>query len=126
MRNTGSRRLFGRRVIYTEATEIHQDNVIEVLQKAMLTHLDNQADIDYLYKYYRGDQPVLYRKKEVRPEINNMVVENRANEIVSFKTGYLVGEPVQYVSRGGEESVASEVLTLNDCRKTSPSRTRSW
>ena len=114
MRNTGSRQLFGRRVIYTEATEIHQDNVIEVLQKALLTHLANQADIDYLYKYYRGDQPVLYRKKEVRPEINNMVVENRANEIVSFKTGYLVGEPVQYVSRGGEESVASEVLTLND------------
>ena len=114
MRNTGSRRLFGRRVIYTEATEIHQDNVIEVLQKALLTHLANQADIDYLYKYYCGDQPVLYRKKEVRPEINNMVVENRANEIVSFKTGYLVGEPVQYVSRGGEESVASEVLTLND------------
>lgn len=114
MRNTGSRRLFGRRVIYTEATEIHQDNVIEVLQKALITHLANQADIDYLYKYYRGDQPVLYRKKEVRPEINNMVVENRANEIVSFKTGYLVGEPVQYVSRGGEESVASEVLTLND------------
>lgn len=114
MRNTGSIRLFGRRVIYTEATEIHQDNVIEVLQKALLTHLANQADIDYLYKYYCGDQPVLYRKKEVRPEINNMVVENRANEIVSFKTGYLVGEPVQYVSRGEDKAIADEVRRLND------------
>ena len=114
MRNTESRRLFGRRVIYTEVTDINEGNIIDVLQKALFTHLANQADIDYLYRYYRGDQPILYRQKEVRPEINNTVVENRANEIVSFKTGYLVGEPVQYVSRGGEESVASEVLTLND------------
>ena len=85
-----------------------------MLQKALFTHLQNQADIDYLYRYYRGDQPILYRKKEVRPEINNMVVENRANEIVSFKTGYLVGEPVQYVSRGGDSAIAAEVLRLND------------
>ncbi len=114
MRNTGSRRLFGRRVIYTEVSEIHSGNVIDVLQKALFTHLQNQSEIDYLYRYYRGDQPILYRKKEVRPEINNMVVENRANEIVSFKTGYLVGEPVQYVSRGGEKRIADEVLRLND------------
>lgn len=114
MRNTASRRLFGRKVIYTEVKEINSGNVIDVLQKALFTHLQNQADIDYLYRYYRGDQPILYRKKEVRPEINNMVVENRANEIVSFKTGYLVGEPVQYVSRGGEKSIADEVLRLND------------
>lgn len=85
-----------------------------MLQKALFTHLQNQADIDYLYRYYRGDQPILYREKEVRPEINNMVVENRANEIVSFKTGYLVGEPVQYVSRGGDSAIAAEVLRLND------------
>lgn len=114
MRNTESRRLFGRRMIYTEVTDINEGNIIDVLQKALFTHLQNQAEIDYLYWYYKGEQPILNRVKEVRPEINNMVVENRANEIVSFKTGYLVGEPVQYVSRGGEESVASEVLTLND------------
>ena len=95
-------------------TEIHRGNVIDVLQKALFTHLQNQADIDYLYRYYRGDQPILGRKKEVRPEINNMVVENRANEIVSFKTGYLVGEPVQYVGRGGDDAIAAEVLQLND------------
>jgi len=114
VRGTGSRRLFGRRVIYTEVREINAGNVIDVLQKALFTHLQNQADIDYLYWYYKGNQPILNRVKEVRPEINNMVVENRANEIVSFKTGYLVGEPVQYVSRGGETNIASEVLTLND------------
>lgn len=114
MRNTESRRLFGRRVIYTEVAGINEGNIIDVLQKAMFTHLQNQAEIHYLYRYYKGDQPILNRVKEIRPEINNMVVENRANEIVSFKTGYLVGEPVQYVSRGGEEDITSEVLTLND------------
>lgn len=114
MCETGSRKLFGRKVIYTEVSEINEGNIIDVLQKALFVHLANQADIDYLYRYYRGDQPILYREKDIRPEINNMVVENRANEIVSFKTGYQVGEPVQYVSRGGDERISSEVLTLND------------
>ena len=114
MRNTESRRLFGRRVIYTEVTDINEGNIIDVLQKALFTHLQNQAEIHYLYWYYKGEQPILHRVKEVRPEINNMVVENRANEIVSFKTAYQVGEPIQYVSRGGDEDISSEVLKLND------------
>lgn len=109
-----SKRTFGRRVIYTEETYIHERNILDVLQKAFITHSFNRTDIDYLYRYYKGDQPILYRQKEVRPEINNMVVENRANEIVSFKTGYHLGEPVQYVSRTDDESITDEVLKLND------------
>lgn len=53
------------------------------------------------------------RKKEVRPEIQNNVVENRANEIVSFKVGYLMGEPIQYVSRSDDKMVADKITTLN-------------
>ena len=108
------RALFGRRVIYTDVTEVTMGNVIDVLQKALFVHLQNQADIDYLYRYYRGDQPILNREKDTRPEINNKVVENRANEIVSFKVGYLMGEPVQYVSRGDDEGIAKSVMRLND------------
>lgn len=108
------RALFGRRVIYTDVTEVTTGNVIDVLQKALFVHLQNQADIDYLYRYYRGDQPILNREKDVRPEINNKIVENRANEIVSFKVGYLMGEPVQYVSRGDNEGIAKNVMRLND------------
>ena len=108
------RALFGRRVIYTDVTEVTTGNVIDVLQKALFVHLQNQADIDYLYRYYRGDQPILNREKDVRPEINNKIVENRANEIVSFKVGYLMGEPVQYVSRGDDEGIAKTVMRLND------------
>lgn len=104
----------GRRKIFTDVSMITSENVIEVLRKTLTVHWMNKAEIDYLYRYYRGNQPILARVKEVRPEINNKIVENRANEIVSFKVGYLMGEPVQYVSRGDDESVAANVTKLND------------
>ena len=113
MAQIAGRMLFGRRVIYTDVTEINAKNIVDVLKKALIVHLQNSADIDYLYRYYRGDQPIIHRVKDVRPEICNKIVENRANEIVSFKVGYLMGEPVQYVSRGDDESIASKVLRLN-------------
>lgn len=106
--------LFGRKVIYTDVEHVTRGNVVDVLQKAMPIHQMNRADIEYLYRYYKGDQPILGRVKDVRPEINNKIVVNRANEIVSFKVGYLLGEPVQYVSRGNDESVAEGVSKLND------------
>lgn len=108
-----ARMLFGRRVIYTDVVDIDDGNVVSVLKKALIAHLDNSANIDYLYRYYRGDQPIINRNKDVRPEICNRIVENRANEIVSFKVGYLMGEPVQYVSRGDDEETTSKVLLLN-------------
>ena len=47
-------------------------------------------------------------------EICNKIVENRANEIVSFKVGYLCGEPIQYVGRNGDESVSRAIAELNE------------
>lgn len=113
MLSTQSRRLFGRKVIYTEETEIHEGNILDVLQKAFITHSFNRADIDYLYWYRRGKQPILDRTKEVRPEINNTIVENRADEIVSFKTGYHLGEPILYVSQSDAPGIKDEVDKLN-------------
>lgn len=104
----------GRRVIKTSVKAITDENVTEVLQKALGTHELNRSEIDYLYKYYRGDQPIRHRVKDVRPEICNKIVENRANEIVSFKVGYLCGEPIQYVSRSGEEEIVKQVNVLNE------------
>ena len=106
--------LFGRRVIYTDEENIDRSNVVDVLKKAYTVHRRNKYEIEYLYKYYRGDQPVLYRDKDVRPEIKNCIVENRANEIVSFKAGYQLGEPIQYVSRGDDANLADKVTKLND------------
>ena len=110
---TESRKMFGRRTIYTDCDNITAKNICGVLNKAFNTHLTNRAEIDYLYKYYKGDQPILYRTKDIRPEINNRIVENRANEIVSFKVGYLMGEPIQYVNRGNED-ISEALNKLNE------------
>lgn len=101
-------------MIYTDETEITSGNIADVLQKALPVHIKNQAEIEYLYRYYKGDQPILCRVKDVRPEINNMVVVNRANEIVTFKVGYEMGEPVQYVTRSDDPGIADKISRLND------------
>ena len=106
--------LYGRREITTDVGEITAGNIKEVLEKAYATHLINRGQIQYLWDYYRGKQPILHREKIVRPEICNKIVENRANEIVSFKVGYLCGEPIQYIARSGEESVSKGVSALNE------------
>ena len=105
--------LHGRRVIKTDEREVTADNVVSILRKALPTHWKNRNEIQYLWNYYKGRQPILSREKLVRPEINNMIVENRANEIVSFKSGYLMGEPLQYVSRG-ENDVTKGINQLNE------------
>lgn len=106
--------LHGRHVIYTDYDDINEDNLLEILSKAFDVHQQNRAEIQYLYDYYKGNQPILERTKDYRPEICNKIVENRANEIVSFKVGYLMGEPVQYVNRGdGDENVSAAINLLN-------------
>ena len=109
-----TRTMYGRRVITTDVAEITADNVVAVLEEAMKLHEKNRSEIDYLWKYFKGEQPILRRKKTVRPEICNKIVENRANEIVSFKTGYLCGEPIQYIGRNCEESVTNNIGALNE------------
>ena len=106
--------MYGRRVITTDATEITNANIIDEIRKAFDTHSLNRGEIEYLWNYYRGKQPILQRTKKVRPEICNRIVENRANEIVSFKVGYLCGEPIQYVGRNGDESVSRAIAELNE------------
>lgn len=105
---------FGRKKILCDEQAITEANVVSVLQDALSVHTQNRTDIDYLYRYYKGEQPILKRTKEIRPEICNKIVENRANEIVAFKTGYLCGEPLQYVSRGSTEDVSDGISKLND------------
>ena len=103
----------GRRKIKTSVSEITSENIVTVLSKALGYHYMNSSEIKYLYNYYKGDQPIRNRTKDIRPEICNKIVENRANEIVSFKVGYLCGEPIQYVSRTGGEQTTAAINTLN-------------
>lgn len=106
--------LFGRRKIFTSAEEITRDNVIEIVNEVISVHTLNMLEMDYLYWYRRGLQPILNRTKEVRPEINNKVVENHADEIVSFKNGYFLTQPAYYISRSDDEKVTEKVKMLNE------------
>lgn len=110
--------LTGRQIITSQATEVSRANVIEILKEAMVSHSLNKAEVDYLYRYYKGDQPILDREKKVRPDINNKVVENLAYSIVSFFSGYVFGDPIQYVRRGAvtssdESGKNAEKISLN-------------
>lgn len=116
-------RLFGRRVIRTSESAITPKNVCAVVNQAYITHLINRSEIQYLWDYYKGDQPVLYREREIRDELTQHVVENRANEIVSFKTGYLVGKPIQYVSTVSGDNVSEAIGKLNDMMRVSMKHT---
>lgn len=107
---------FGRKVAYTGVDQITPDNVLQVLSNTIGIHNRNRAMIDYLYRYYKGDQPILYREKLVRPEVNNKVVENHALETVKFKAGQIYGEPIQYVCKKKKASkeTNAQVDLLND------------
>ena len=104
---------YGREPIYTDETAVTAENLLDVLQKAFKVHTLNRSDIDYLYNYYKGKQPILERTKEFRKDICNVVVENHANEIVSFKTGYLMSNAIQYVSRDSDVRNVDAVDALN-------------
>lgn len=106
--------LLGRREIVSAVDAITDRNITQVLARALGVHHMNAGEIDYLYKYAKGQQPILSREKTIRPEINNKVVENHASEIVNFTSAYFMGDPVTYVRRGDRESASADVERLND------------
>lgn len=106
--------MFGRTTIYTTYDVIDKTNLLDALHSAVQIHNSNSADIDYLWKYMKGRQPILQRTKEIRPEINNKPVENHAYEIVNFLSGYLMGEPCTYVNKGKREEAINTIDQLND------------
>ena len=107
---------FGRNVAYTGVNKITPENVLKVIADTIGVHNRNRTMIDYLYRYYKGDQPVLYREKLVRPEINNRVCENHALEVVRFKASQTYGEPIQFVckKKNANEETNAQVDLFND------------
>lgn len=105
-------RMYGRRKIYTPATEITEENVISVVNEAVSFHIVNIEEEEYLYWYRRGLQPILSRKREVRPELVKHVVVNNANMVVTFKNGYFMTSPASYSAR--EEEATEQVKRFND------------
>lgn len=105
---------FGRETIYTSYDEsnLNRDTIKKIIEESIPIHTTNSSVINTLYEYYKGDQPILEKTKQVRTNINNIIVENNAYEIVEFKKGYVFGEPIQYVSRNDGSS--DEISALNN------------
>lgn len=104
---------FGRKIIKTNKSQINASNIVEELNKALAIHNQNATEINYLDRYYSGDQPILYRKKVNRPEVNNKLVVNLAYELVERKVADICAEPIQYVLRGTDEKKSEEITELN-------------
>ena len=105
---------YGRKIAYTDVETITRSNVVKVIGDCIGVFYWNKPIIKYLWDYYKGDQPVLYRRKTANQDITNYICENHAYEIVQFKTGQTYGEPIQYVSRSKDENINAAVDKLND------------
>lgn len=105
---------YGRKIAYTDANVITAQNVVKVIGDCIGVFYGNKPVIRYLWRYYKGDQPVLYRTKISNDDITNKIVENHAYEIVQFKVGQTYGEPIQFISRKDDESINKAVDELND------------
>lgn len=105
---------YGRKIAYTDAERITDDNVVKVIGQCIGVFYGNKSAIRYLWRYYKGDQPVLYRTKISNEDITNKILENHAYEIVQFKVGQTYGEPVQFISRKDDDTINNAVDELND------------
>lgn len=105
---------YGRKIAYADVDEITEDNIVKVVGNCIGTFNWNKPIFKYLWDYYKGDQPIRYRQKIVRDDVNNPIVENHAWEIVRFKNGQTNGEPIQCVSTRKEEKINKGVDCFND------------
>lgn len=92
----------GRIKIFTDQKIITRDNVLSVLRKAYAKHRINADEIQYLFDYEAGIQPLPY-EKTIRPEVNIETSDNMANYVTEFNKGYFWGTPLIYTQRGDTE-----------------------
>lgn len=105
---------YGRKIAYTDVEQITADNIVNVVGNCIGVFYFNKTIIRYLWNYYKGDQPVLYRTKIQNADITNKVSENHAYEIVQFKVGQTYGEPIQLISRKDDDRINNAVDEFND------------
>lgn len=106
--------VYGRKIAYTDIETITESNIVKVVGEGTSAFNWNKPVFKYLWDYYKGDQPIRYRQKVVRDDVNNPIVENHAWEIVRFKNGQTNGEPIQCVSTKKEEKINKGVDRFND------------
>lgn len=104
--------MYGRLDIYSTYDEIDEGSLVNELNSALVYHIKNMLQEEFLYWYTRGVQPILNRKKEIREDILNIVQVNTAAEIVDFKNGYLLQKPCAYTAR--RKGVQTKLKKLNE------------
>lgn len=108
---------YGRKIAYADVDEITEENVVSVLGNCIGVFNLNKSIFKYLWNYKNGDQPIRYRQKLVRDDVNNPIVENHAWEIVRFKNGQTNGEPIQCVCTEKDDNKNKAVEKFNKyCR----------
>nr|DAK81728.1 MAG TPA: Portal [Bacteriophage sp.] len=105
---------YGRKIAYTNVSQITPNNIVAVVGSCIGCFNYNKTVIEYLWNYYKGDQPVHYREKTANEDINNRVSENHAYELVQFKVGQTYGEPIQFISKRDNDAINKAVDELND------------
>lgn len=104
--------MFGRLDIYSTYDDITEENLVAELNEALVYHVKNMLQEEFLYWYTRGVQPILNRHKDIREDILNIVQVNTAAEVVDFKNGYFITQPCTYVSR--RKGVQTKLKKLNE------------
>lgn len=108
------RGVYGRKIAYTDVETITPNNIVKVIGECIGAFYFNKAAIEYLWNYYKGDQPIRYRVKISNEDITNRICENHCYEWVQFKVGQTYGEPVQFISRKDNDDINNAVDELND------------
>lgn len=101
----------GRKQLYTDVPEVTVDNIVDILSKVTPYFQKNATDCQYLINFESGIQPLKRKKpKSYRPDIDFEIVDNVANEVVSFNLGFKWGYPMSLVQRGNQND--TEAISL--------------
>lgn len=108
----------GRKVLTTYESEITYANIVPILQKVMVQHLENANRCTFLDEYEKGNQP-LERTKTYRPDIDVQTNDNVANEVTNFKTSFHWGSPITFVQKengqDADDDITKAIAILNSC-----------
>ena len=94
---------YGRIKIFADVDKVTSENVIELFSTAYMMHNLNAIKEEQLYQYERGVQDILAREKDIRSNINEKLVINKASQILDMHVGYCFGNPITFVQRGKVE-----------------------
>ena len=57
---------YGRKIAYADVEEVTENNIVSIIGKTLGIFNYNRRITEYLWNYYKGDQPVLYRTKNAQ------------------------------------------------------------